>query len=537
MVRVRIEQVGFVVAVVALAFVVTGTLFAAGTSEPEETTFRWATTSDPQTMDPHAVNAAPTTSFLNNIYEGLVRRNAGMQIEPSLATSWEPLSDTDGWRFVLRQGVTYHDGQAFTADDVLFSYERAISDTSDVTSWFAPVSGVRVVDDYTIDFLTTAPNPLFPDSIANFMIMNRQWSEANGAQQPAGEAENFATRNANGTGPFQLVSRNPGVETRLAPNPTWWDTPEHNVALAIYTPIDNQSTALSALLSGDIDMISPVPLQDVERVESQPGFQVLGGLETRVIMLGFGHEKDQLDYSDDLSGVNPFQDRRVRQAVYQAIDVATINQVTMRGRAEPASQLLPQGLSGFSEPNAGRLPYDPEAARQLLADAGYPNGFSFGLMCPNDRYINDEQVCRAVTSMLSEVGLNAQLTTMPVRNYWGELREDNYDMYLLGWSPGTFDAEHPIRFLVTTPNAEARLGSWNYGGYSNARVDELLPRIQSELNQDQRQAMLDEVAAIVQEDVVYVPLYTQPLIWAMKDSIDLVQRPDNFFLLRWVTVN
>jgi peptide/nickel transport system substrate-binding protein len=419
----------------------------------------------------------------------------------------------------------------------LFSYERATSETSDVTSWFAPVERVRVVDDYTIDFITTNPNPLFPDSIANFMIVSREWAEANRAETPASQAENHATRNANGTGPFVLSSRSPGVETRLVPNRQWWDEAEHNLTEAIYTPIENQSTALSALLSGEIDLISPVPLQDVRRVESQPGFKVLSGLETRVIMLGFGHEKDRLDYSDDVRGENPFQDRRVRQAVYQAIDVATINRVIMRNAAEPASQLLPEGLSGYSEEHDERFPYDPAAARRLLRQAGYPNGFSFGLMCPNDRYLNDEQVCRAVTSMLAEVGLDAELTTMPVRNYWGELREDNYDMYLLGWSPGTFDHEHPIRFLVHTPDPEARLGSWNYGGFSNERVDELLPQIQSELDPEERQEMIDEVVEIYQEEVAYVPLYTQPLIWAMKSDIEVVQRPDNFFMLRWVTVN
>lgn len=509
-------------------------LAAGGVSAAE---FHWATTTDPQTMDPHAVNAASVTSFLKNIYEGLVRRDENMNIEPSLAESWEPLEDGTGWRFHLREGVTYHNGNAFTADDVLFSYERGISETSDVRSWFAPVTDVRVVDDYTVDFLTEAPNPLFPDSIANFMIMDRDWAVENGAEQPAREEESHATLNTNGTGPFILEMRDPGVETRVVDNPDWWDTAEGNVTRGIYTPIGNQSTGLAALLSGDIDMISPIPLQDVGQVEQRSGFQVLSGLETRVIMLGVGHNKDQLDYSEDITDENPFQDERVRRAAWRAIDVDTINRVVMRGLAEPASQLLPAGLSGYSEEHDERLGYDPEAARSLLEEAGYPDGFSFGLMCPNDRYINDEAVCRAVASMFAEVGLDADLTTMPVRNYWSELREGNYDMYLLGWSPGTFDAEHPIRFLAATPNEEQRLGSWNFGGYSNERIDELLPRIQSELDPQRRQEMLDEVADILQDEVAYIPLYTQPLVWAAKDNIELVQRPDNFFQLRWVTVN
>lgn len=498
-------------------------------------TFRWAGTTDPQTMDPHAVNAAPVLSFLNNVYEGLVRRSSDMNVEPSLATSWEALPDGAGWRFTLRRGVTFHDGAAFNADDVIFSYGRAASEASDVRSWFAPVTEVVRVDDYTVDFLTSAPNPLFPGSIANFMILDSDWANANGAELPARDAENHATRNANGTGPFVLVSRDPGIETRLAPNETWWDTAEHNVTEAIWTPIGNAATGLAALLSGEIDFISPIPLQDVEQVEARDGFRVLAGLETRVIMLGFGHDHEALKYSDETTGANPFLDPRVRLAVAQAIDVDTINRVIMRGAAEPASQLLPEGLSGWSAAHAERPAYNPEAAQALLADAGYTDGFSFGLMCTNDRYISDEAVCRAVASMLARVGITANVNAMPVRGYWDELRADNFDMYLLGWSPGTFDAEHPIRFLAHTPTE--RLGTWNFGGYSSARIDELLEPIQQEIGEAARQAMLDEVAGILQEDVAYVPLYTEPLIWAMRDSVEVVQRPDNFFMLRWVTVN
>lgn len=498
-------------------------------------TFRWAGTTDPQTMDPHAVNAAPVTSFLNNVYEGLVRRGPDMAEEPSLATSWEALPDGAGWRFNLRTGVTFHDGATFNADDVIFSYERAASEASDVRSWFASVTEVARVDDYTVDFLTSAPNPLFPGSIANFMILDQDWAEANGAELPARDAENHATRNANGTGPFVLASRDPGIETRLVPNEAWWDTAAHNVTEAIWTPIGNPATGLAALLSGEIDFISPIPLQDVEQVETRDGFKVLAGLETRVIMLGFGHDHETLKYSEETTDANPFLDPRVRLAVAQAIDVDTIDRVIMRGAAEPASQLLPAGLSGYSEEHDARPAFDPDAAQALLAEAGYPDGFSFGLMCTNDRYINDEAVCRAVASMLARVGITANVNAMPVRGYWDELRADNFDMYLLGWSPGTFDAEHPIRFLAHTPNE--RLGTWNFGGYSSARIDELLEPIQQEIDAAARQAMLDEVAGILQEDVAYVPLYTEPLIWAMNDSIDLVQRPDNFFMLRWVTVN
>ena len=506
----------------------------AATAQAE--TFRWASTTDPQTMDPHAANVAPVTSFLNNVYEGLVRRDKDMTIVPSLATAWEPLDGAEaGWRFTLREGVSFHGGEDFTADDVLFSYERAKSEQSDVRSWFSPVTEVRVVDDFTVDFITAAPNPLFPDSIANWMILDRGWTEANGAEVPARDEEKFTTRNTNGTGPFILTARDPGVEIRLVPNPDWWDEAEHNITEAVFNPIENAATGLAALLSGEVDMLSPIPIRDVARLRETDGIQTYEGIEARVIMLGFGHSKDSLTYSEETTGVNPFQDVRVRRAVAQAIDVDAINTVLMSGMAEPASQLQPAGLSGYSEANAARPAFDEAAAKALMAEAGYGEGFSFGLRCTNDRYLNDEAVCQAITGMLQRAGLDARLETMPVRNYWTELREGNYDMFLLGWSPGTFDAEHPIRFLAATPDGTR--GTWNFGGYSNARVDELLPLIQQELDADKRQAMLDEVAAILQEEVAYVPLYTEPLAWAARDGIDLVQRPDNFFMLRWVTVN
>ncbi len=499
--------------------------------------FRWAGTTDPQTMDPHAVNSAPVLGFLNNVYEGLVRRGKDMAIEPALATSWEPIGDGEGWRFTLREGVTFHDGSAFTAEDVIFSYQRASSEEADTSSWFAPVSDVKMVDDFTVDVLTNAPNPIFPDSIANWMIMDSGWAAANGAERPAKDAENHATLNTNGTAAFKLVERQPGLKTVLEPFDGWWGTPEHNVTRAEFTPIQNPATAVAALLSGDVDMINPVPIQDAGRMAAAGNAKVIQGIEARVIMLGFPHQADELKYTSDAGKPNPFKDVRVRQAVAHAVNVPAILQTIMRGNAEPASQLVSPAMRGYSESLSRRPDFDPDKARALLAEAGYGDGFSFGLKCPNDRYLNDEAVCQAVTGMLAQVGITAELDAMPVQNYWPELREDNYDMYLLGWSPGTFDAEHPIRFLATTPNEEKKLGSWNFGDFSNERVDTLLPLMQSEIDDAKRQAYIDEATKILQDEVAYVPLYVQPLVWGTGANIELTQRPDNFFILRWVTVN
>lgn len=514
----------------------TAAAFAALSSAARAEEFRWAVTTDPQTMDPHAVNSAPVLGFLNNVYEGLVRRGKDMSVEPALATSWEPIGDGEGWRFNLREGVTFQDGSTFDAEDVLFSYQRASSEAADTRSWFSSVSEVKIVDAYTVDIMTSAPNPIFPGSIANWMIMDSGWAAANNAELPDKENGNHATLNSNGTGAFQITAREPGLRTVLEPHDGWWGEVEHNITRAELTPIQNAATALAALLSGDVDFINPVPIQDVERLSGNDQVKVIQGIEARVIMLGFPHEAAALKYSEETADANPFADARVRRAVGHAINVPAILQTIMRGNAEEADQLVSPAMRGYAN-GLNRWEYDPDKARALLEEAGYSDGFTFGLKCPNNRYLNDESVCQAVTGMLAQVGMRATLDAMPVQNYWPELREDNFDMYLLGWSPGTFDAEHPVRFLAATPNEEKRLGSWNFGGYSNARVDELLPLIQSTIDETKRQEMLDEVARILLEEVAYVPLYVQPLIWGTGSNIELTQRPDNFFILRWVTVN
>ena len=489
---------------------------------------RFATTSDPTTLDPHAGNSAPVFSLLGNVYEGLVRRGRDMSIEPALAISWEPIGDGEGWRFTLREGVTFHGGETFDAEDVVFSYERASSEESDTASWFAGVTEVRAPDPLTVEIMTEAPNPILPDSIANWMIMDKGWAEANDAARPNIEGGNFASLNANGTGPYAVTGRQPGLRTTLAAFDGWWGEDRGNVTEAIYTPIDSSATQVAALLSGELDLIEPVPVQDAARLEQAEDVEVIRGIEARVIMLGFPHDADTLVGGAD----NVFADPAVRRAVAQAVNVPAILQTVMRGSAEEASQLVSPAMRGYTE-GLERPAHDPDAARAAIEAAG-ATGTTFSLKCPNDRYLNDEAVCTAITAMLAQAGLDPQLDVMPVAQYWPELRSPEHDMYLLGWSPGTFDAEHPIRFLAATPDEEARLGSWNFGGYSNARVDELLPMIQSEIDDAARQEMLDEVAGILAEETAYVPLYVQPLLWGAREGMEIVQRPDNFIVLRWI---
>ncbi len=497
--------------------------------------FTWSTASDPNTMDPHAVATAPVLGFLNNIYEGLVRRGPEMDLEPSLAVSWEPMG-ADGWRFKLRDGVSFHDGSTFDADDVLFSYERAADENSDVQAFFATIDRVETPDPLTVEFFTKKPDPLFPSGIANWLIMDRTWTEAKGSATPDKEGGTATTFEANGTGPFRLVAREPDVETVLESFTAWWGDAEHNLTQAIYRPLKADATRVAALISGEVDMIEPVPLQNVPQLEQADGIKLMSGIESRVIFFGFDHSSDTLALGD-AGGANPLKDVRVRKAIYQAIDAEAIVKQVMRGNAQSSGLLIAPGVNGYKSEDDVRLATDLETAKATLAEAGYPEGFALTLRCPNDRYVNDEAICTATVSMLAKLGLDVTLDAVPVSQYWTELREGKFDMYLLGWSPGTFDAEHPIRFLMHTPDPEKKLGSWNFGGYSNTTVDALLPAIQQELDATARQTMIDQVHTILKDDVVYTPLHVQPLVWATRDDIALRQRPDNFLILRWVKRN
>ncbi|MEO1089105.1 MAG: ABC transporter substrate-binding protein [Pseudomonadota bacterium] len=485
--------------------------------------FRWSSQAEPSTLDPHAAATAPVLGFLNNVYEGLVRRAPDMRLEPSLAVAWEPIGD-QGWRFRLREGVRFQDGATFDADDVIFSYERASSDVSDVKAWFSTIDRVEAPDSLTVEFYTTQPDPLFPSGIANWMIMDRGWTEAIGAELPSRDTQSAATFEANGTGPFRVVTRNPDVTTTLQRFDGWWDTLPV-LETATFKPLASDATRVAALLSGEVDLIEPVPLQDVPKLERAADVSVITGVESRVIFFGFDHLND-----------GPLTDPLVREAIYRTLDADAIVATIMRGQAQAAGLLIGPGVQGYRPDDDQRLPTDRDAARGLLAEAGHGDGFPLRLRCPNDRYVNDEAICTAAIGMLRQIGIDASLDAVPVSVYWDELRAGRFDMYLLGWSPGTFDAEHPIRFLLHSPDPERRLGSWNFGGFTDADIDALLPRIQREIDPVARQAMLDEVHARMRERVAYVPMHVQPLVWAVRAPFTAVQRPDNFLILRWIGV-
>lgn len=500
-------------------------------------TFKFANQGDALSMDPHSLNESLQLNFTANIYEPLVGRGKKLELVPALATDWKQTSPTV-WRFNLRKGVQFHDGTPFTADDVIFSYNRARGDGSDVKTYVGEIKEIRKINDHAIDIVTNAPFPILPDVISLWMIMPKKWCEDNRATQPVDKRkgiENTASFKANGTGPFRLRSRDPSVRTVLVRNLNYWDkTIETNIDEAIFTPIGNASTRVAALLSGEIDMMEPVPVQDAARIGAAPTLKVMQGPELRTIFLGMDQSRNELLFSN-VKGKNPFKDKRVRQAFYQAIDVNAIQKAVMRGASAPTGLMIAPGIKGFPEDLNKRLPYDPDAARKLLADAGYPQGFEVGMNCPNDRYVNDEEICKAAAAMLARVGVKVNLAAETKGTYFPKILSRNTSFYMLGWTPGSYDSHNPLFALMATPGAGGQ-GQFNLGTYSNARVDELTRQIAVETDVKKRGDMIREAMKIHQDDIGHIPLHQQALAWAMKKNVNTVQLADNFMFLKWTVV-
>jgi peptide/nickel transport system substrate-binding protein len=291
---------------------------------------------------------------------------------------------------------------------------------------------------------------------------------------------------------------------------------------------------VAALLSGEIDMMEPVPVQDVPRIAANAGLKVLQGPELRTIFLGMDQSRDELLFSN-VKGRNPFKDRRVRQAFYQSIDINAIQKVVMRGASAPTGLMIAPGIKGFPADLNQRLPFDVEAARKLLADAGYPQGFEVGMNCPNDRYVNDEDICRAISAMLAKVGVKVNLMAESKATYFPKILSRNTSFYLLGWTPGSYDSHNPLFALMATPGAGGQ-GQFNLGSYSSARVDELTRAIAVETDPGRRAGMIREAMKTHQDDIGHLPLHQQALAWAMKQNVSTVQLADNFMLLKWTVL-
>ncbi|WP_295542391.1 ABC transporter substrate-binding protein [uncultured Pseudacidovorax sp.] len=500
-------------------------------------TVRIANQGDALSLDPHSLNESLQLSVDLNVYEGLTDRNKDLSLAPGLATSWKQTAP-DTWRFELRKGVTFHDGTPFTADDVIFSIARAAGDGSDVKAKVNDIQEVRKVNDHAVDIVTKGPFPILPDVLSDLAIMSKKWCEENKAEKPVDRRkgiENTASFKANGTGPFRVRERQPNVRTVFVRNMNYWGKIEGNAQEVIFTPIANPATRVAALVSGEVDVMEPVPVQDIARINASPNARAVVGPELRTIFLGMDQKRDELLYSN-VKGKNPFKDKRVRQALYQAIDINGIQKTVMRGASRPTALMVGPGINGWTEAQDKRLPYDPEASKKLLADAGYPNGFEVTMNCPNDRYVNDAQVCQAVAANLARVGVKINLMAETKGTYFPRVLRRDTSFYLLGWTPTTYDSHNALDALMRCPNDKDGSGQFNLGAYCNPKLDELIGQIKSETDKAKRQGLIEAAFKIHSDDIGHLPLHQQSLAWGVSKKVSLTQRADNFMPFKWISI-
>jgi len=495
-------------------------------------TLRWTSQADALTLDPHAQNEGPTIALTGMIYEALVTRDPTMTLQPELATDWAPVEG--GWRFALRPGVTFHGGESFEAQDVAFSIRRAMAPTSDWREQLASVVEVETPDPLTVILRTAGPNPILPNQLTNVFIMDSGWAEAMGAAEPqdyAARQETPAVRQANGTGPFVLEERRPDELTVLTANAAWWGRGlfPGNLARIEYRPMRHAGARVAALLAGDVDLVLDPPLQDLPRIRAAAGMQVTSVPQIRTIFLGMDQGSAELR-SSDVAGRNPFGDRRVRLAVNHAIDREAIRDHVMEGLSQPAGLLTPPGVHGNTPALDASYAFDPERARALLAEAGYPDGFKVRLDCPNDRYNNDEEICQALVPMLARAGIEVALDLQPRTRHFPKIQNRETDFYMLGWGTPTLDSAFVLDYLVEAG------GAWNATGFDNLRLNQLVAGMAAETDPARRDAMIAEAWEIVREQAPYAPLHHQVIAWAMAERVEAPIAPDDALRPRFVVI-
>jgi peptide/nickel transport system substrate-binding protein len=490
-------------------------------------TLRWAAQNDILTMDPHSQNHATTNAILMHAYEGLTRYNAKYEVEPALATKWTFISPTQV-RFELRRGVKFHDGTPFTADDVVFSFGRIKQPQGTMQIYVTGISEVKKIDDFTVDLVLSAPNPILLRNIIDFRMMSRAWAEKNkttNVQDYKAKEENFASRNVMGTGSFRILSWQPEQRVMMARNDLWWDKPAGNVQQVVYTPIKSDATRVAALLAGDVDMLTDIPTQDVARLRTDRKLKIVDGPEVRTIYLAPDVGSPELKHSN-VKGKNPFADKRVRQALSMTIDREAIKRTIMRGMSIPAGIMVAPGVNGNTPDIDVPTKVNVEGAKKLLADAGYPNGFEVRMNCPNNRYVNDEEICQAVLAMWARIGVKATLMAENMATFSQRFQNFDSSLYMLGWGVATFDAQYTIQSLVRTRTSGAD-GNFNFSRISDPTIDRLTDAMKSEMDVAKRNAMIREALVRIKDEVLLIPLHHQMRPWAMKSGVTTVHRSDD----------
>ncbi|MFP4126653.1 MAG: ABC transporter substrate-binding protein, partial [Alphaproteobacteria bacterium] len=496
------------------------------------------TAAEPSTLDPHFHNLGPNNAMQRHLFDSLILQDEDQELQPGLATSWEPTTDTS-WTFELREDVTFHDGSSFEAQDVIWTLCRIpnVADSpSSFTIYTQAIQRAEVVDSHTIVFHTAEPYPLLPVEVSTWGILDAPADAEELTYDPAGcdyagaypttPAFNSGER-AIGTGPYMYGEFTKGERIVLERNPDYWgEAPDFEEV--IFRPITSDGPRVAALLAGDVDFIDKPPLQDLPRLRDRPDLEVAEGLSNRVIYL---HMDQHMDETPGVTGVpdNPFKDDRVREALSLAIDREAIVARIMGGVAEPAGELLPPtmfGANADAEPTA----FDPDRARELLTEAGYGDGFELVLASPNDRYINDELIAQAVAQMFARVGIDTSVDANTASVFFSRRNNYEFSMYLAGWGSGTGEMSSPLRALVACQDPEAGYGGTNRGRYCNPEMDAALKEALRTVEADAREELLQEASRMVMEDYGILPLHFEVTPWAFKEELSYTPRADQYTL-------
>nr|WP_314076004.1 ABC transporter substrate-binding protein [uncultured Roseococcus sp.] len=475
-------------------------------------------------MDPHYHDLSPNHAVAQHIFEQLVTTDSQMRPIPGLALSWEALNDRL-WEVRLRRGVTFHDGTPFTADDVVFTYSRVpevINSPSSLARYTRAVSRIEVVDDHTIRLHTAEPVPLMPMMMGAFTIVSRRHGTG------AVTSDYNSGRAAIGTGPYRFVSYAPGDRVALVRNPNWWGPaqPWERVTIRM---LPSDSARVAALRAGDVDAIDAVPTRDVGAMRRAGNLNIVEKPGLRLIYLYLDVNRPVSPLVTDHNGrpmtVNPLGDPRVRRALSMAINRPGIARQLMEGFAVPTGQLMPEGTMGY-DPSIPVPAFDPEGARRLLTEAGYPQGFRIALNGPNDRYVNDGEIAQAIAQFWTRIGVRTDVSAQPASIFFSRVLRDEYSASLMGWSSSTGEADTPLTAISATQDPARGRGSvLRASHYANPAVDTLIDRALATIDPRQREALYQEaIRDSIQRDVAAIPLHHQVNIWATRPGITYAPR-------------